>query len=152
MCVCLFGIIECCLGWSDQVSWYSLSLCVRYTHRFVAKVRSLDPSYRDVVPWQPRGYRRKRGREGQTTALATEAKGPQVKRLFSPLLEQEEQVSVLILSFLKRCHPHDLLVAQLKKPAPSSTSQEFHFHAEGMHSMWSRLTRLYVCDIIIQSC
>lgn len=30
--------------------------------RFVAKVRTLDPSYRDVIPWEPRGYHRKRSR------------------------------------------------------------------------------------------
>lgn len=30
--------------------------------RFVAKVQSLDPAYKDVIPWEPRGYRRKRPR------------------------------------------------------------------------------------------
>ena len=30
--------------------------------RFVAKVQALDPSYKDIVPWEPRGYSRKRSR------------------------------------------------------------------------------------------
>ena len=41
----------------------------------------LDPSYREAVPWQPRGYSRKRAHEGHAT-------NPQTKRLCSPLLEQ----------------------------------------------------------------
>ncbi|CAI8006007.1 hypothetical protein GBAR_LOCUS4523 [Geodia barretti] len=81
--------------------------------RFVAKVRSLDPSYRDVVPWQPRGYKRKRHREGQSTEPAKEASGPQIKRLYSPLLAEEEKMSS-------------------KKPVSSSTSQEFHVLSEGI--------------------
>ena len=28
--------------------------------KFVAKVKSLDPNYKDVIPWQPRAYQRKR--------------------------------------------------------------------------------------------
>lgn len=54
--------------------------------RFVSKVRALDPSYRDVVPWQPRAYSRKRGRERGSGGEDE----PQVKKLFSPLLEAEK--------------------------------------------------------------
>ena len=49
--------------------------------RFVQRVRVLDPSYREAVPWQPRGYSRKRSHEGH-------ASNPQTKKLCSPLLEQ----------------------------------------------------------------
>lgn len=49
--------------------------------RFVQRVRVLDPSYREAVPWQPRGYSRKRPHVGH-------AANPQTKRLCSPLLEQ----------------------------------------------------------------
>ena len=49
--------------------------------RFVQRVRVLDPSYREAVPWQPRGYSRKRTHESH-------AANPQTKRLCSPLLEQ----------------------------------------------------------------
>ena len=57
--------------------------------RFVAKVRSLDPSYRDVMPWQPRGYSRKRGREGGREGEG-QVHEPQAKKLFSPLLAGEK--------------------------------------------------------------
>ena len=86
-CVCL-----CDWGFEVPGCWQYSLFC---PCRFVAKVRSLDPSYRDVVPWQPRGYKRKRRREGQSTEPAKEASGPQIKRLYSPLLAEEEKVSVL---------------------------------------------------------
>lgn len=34
--------------------------------RFVSKVRTLDPSYADIIPWEPRGYRRKRSHDSVT--------------------------------------------------------------------------------------
>ena len=59
--------------------------------RFVAKVRSLDPSYRDVMPWQPRAYSRKRGREGGGGGGGGKVQHePQAKKLFSPLLAGEK--------------------------------------------------------------
>ena len=56
--------------------------------RFVAKVRALDPSYRDVMPWQPRAYSRKREREGGREGQQVHE--PQAKKLFSPLLAGEK--------------------------------------------------------------
>ena len=88
--VCVLGKLRICLGRGPgDVGGTSLSVRCR----FVAKVRSLDPSYSNVVPWQPRGYKRKRGREGGPAIMTEETNGPEVKKLFSPLLDQEEQVS-----------------------------------------------------------
>ena len=60
--------------------------------RFVDKVRTLDPAYLNVMPWQPRSYSRKRGRgrgeEGEEERV--EGNEPQRKKLFSPLLAKEE--------------------------------------------------------------
>jgi hypothetical protein len=86
-----------CVGVTENLSWLR-SLIVGETLfsvpcRFVAKVRSLDPSYRDVVPWQPRGYKRKRQSDGQSTEPAKVASGPQGLRLYSSLLDEEEKVS-----------------------------------------------------------
>ena len=66
--------------------------------RFVAKVRSLDPSYRDVMPWQPRAYSRKRGREGGGGGGGGKVHEPQAKKLFSPLLAGEKVC-------LQKAHP-----------------------------------------------
>lgn len=58
----------------------------------MAKVRALDPSYRDVMPWQPRAYSRKRregGSEGGRGGSGGESE-PQAKKLFSPLLDAEK--------------------------------------------------------------
>lgn len=52
----------------------------------MAKVRALDPSYRDVMPWEPRAYSRKRRREGGSEG----EREPQAKKLFSPLLDAEK--------------------------------------------------------------
>lgn len=51
----------------------------------MAKVRSLDPSYKDMVPWQPRAYSRKRSR-----AVKDEGSegGPEAKKLHSPLVQE----------------------------------------------------------------
>ena len=54
------------------------------TFRFVERVRALDPSYKDAIPWQPRGYSRKRSHESHMTPTV-----PQRKKLCSPLLENE---------------------------------------------------------------
>jgi len=54
------------------------------TGRFVERVRALDPSYKDAIPWQPRGYSRKRSHGSHMTLTVT-----QRKKLCSPLLEQE---------------------------------------------------------------
>lgn len=63
----------------------SVIQCLLTANRFVAKVRSLDPSYRDVVPWQPRAYSRKRSR-----AVKDEGSegGPETKKLHSPLVQR----------------------------------------------------------------
>ena len=37
--------------------------------QFVGKVRTLDPSYEDVTPWELRGYRRKRSLENKKLCL-----------------------------------------------------------------------------------
>lgn len=55
----------------------------------MAKVRALDPSYRDVMPWQPRAYSRKR-REGGSEGGRGGGSVPQAKKLFSPLLDAEK--------------------------------------------------------------
>jgi hypothetical protein len=77
--------------------------------RFVAKVRSLDPSYRDVVPWQPRGYKRKRQSDGQSTEPAKVASGPQGLRLYSSLLDEEEKFPVSdVILMSSTCSPRGL--------------------------------------------
>lgn len=47
----------------------------REHQRFVAKVRELDPRYKNIIPWQPRGYQRKRPQNIQTEPLK---KGPSI--------------------------------------------------------------------------
>ena len=61
--------------------------------KFVAKVQQLDPSYKDTIPWQPRGYNRKRSHDSHVTSCydPSEAEGQAAcKRLCSPLLEKEQ--------------------------------------------------------------
>ena len=64
--------------------------------KFVAKVQQLDPSYKDTIPWQPRGYSRKRSHDSHVMSHydpnnASEAEGQVAcKRLCSPLLEKEQ--------------------------------------------------------------
>ena len=61
------------------------------TCRFVAKVRTLDPSYQSVMPWQPRAYSRKRRGRGGGEGLAEDVnEEPQTKKLYSPLLAREK--------------------------------------------------------------
>ena len=76
--------------------------CVWCLIRFVAKVRALDPSYRDVMPWQPRAYSRKREREGGRGG--GQVHEPQAKKLFSPLLAGEkvgpQQVSCRYMPYI----------------------------------------------------
>ena len=59
--------------------------------KFVAKVQRLDPSYRDTIPWQPRGYSRKRSHESHVTSSNPHASGSTTKKLCSPLLEKEQR-------------------------------------------------------------
>ena len=49
-------------------------------------MRSLDPSYKDVVPWQPRAYSRKRSRAVKDKGNKG---GPEAKKLHSPLVQEE---------------------------------------------------------------
>lgn len=61
--------------------------------KFVAKVQQLDPSYKDTIPWQPRGYSRKRSHDSHVTSYnphTSEAEGTASKKLCSPLLEKEQ--------------------------------------------------------------
>lgn len=51
--------------------------------RFTAKVRQLDPTYQDTVPWQPRAYHRKRSHGSHVTEPQNK------KKLCSPILEAE---------------------------------------------------------------
>ena len=63
--------------------------------KFVAKVQQLDPSYRDTIPWQPRGYSRKRSHDSHVTSYdphTSEAEGTASKKLCSPLLEKEQSM------------------------------------------------------------
>lgn len=57
--------------------------------KFVAKVQQLDPSYKDTIPWQPRGYSRKRSHDSHVMSSydPSEAEG---QGLCSPLLEKEQ--------------------------------------------------------------
>ena len=59
--------------------------------KFVAKVQRLDPSYRDTIPWQPRGYSRKRSHESHVTSSDPHPSGSATKKLCSPLLEKEQR-------------------------------------------------------------
>lgn len=59
--------------------------------KFVAKVQRLDPSYRDTIPWQPRGYSRKRSHENHVTSSDPHASCTATKKLCSPLLEKEQR-------------------------------------------------------------
>lgn len=60
-------------------------------HRqFVAKVQRLDPNYKDVTPWQPRGYNRKRSHDSHVISGQPPASGNPSKKLCSPLLEKEQ--------------------------------------------------------------
>ena len=61
--------------------------------KFVAKVQRLDPSYRDTIPWQPRGYSRKRSHESHVTSSdpRPHPSGSATKKLCSPLLEKEQR-------------------------------------------------------------
>ena len=58
--------------------------------QFVAKVQRLDPSYKDITPWQPRGYNRKRSRDSHVTSGQPPPSGNPSKKLCSPLLEKEK--------------------------------------------------------------
>ena len=58
--------------------------------KFVAKVQRLDPSYKDIIPWQPRGYNRKRSHDSHVTSLDHPTTS---KKLCSPLLEKEQEKS-----------------------------------------------------------
>ena len=84
------------------------------TNRFVAKVRSLDPSYKDVVPWQPRAYSRKRSRAVKDRGSKG---GPEAKKLHSPLVQegkardstpQVEEENVGTLYNTRQIHFHDI--------------------------------------------
>ena len=57
--------------------------------KFVAKVRKLDPNYKDIIPWQPRGYSRKRPHDNHMTSSDSHVTS---KKLCSPLLEKEEKL------------------------------------------------------------
>lgn len=63
----------------------------REHQKFVAKVQKLDPSYKDIIPWQPRGYSRKRSHDSLEPASDTSTTGSASKKLCSPLLEKEQQ-------------------------------------------------------------
>ncbi len=64
--------------------------------KFVTKVQQLDPTYKDTIPWQPRGYNRKRSHDSHVMPYydpnnTSEAEGlVACKRLCSPLLEKEQ--------------------------------------------------------------
>ena len=58
----------------------------------MAKVQQLDPSYKDAIPWQPRGYSRKRVHNSHAMSCdpcTSEVEGVASKKLCSPLLEKE---------------------------------------------------------------
>lgn len=56
--------------------------------KFVTKVQSLDPSYKGTIPWQSRGYTRKRSHD----QMGTSHDGSHdTKKLCSPLLEKEAE-------------------------------------------------------------
>ena len=62
--------------------------------KFVAKVQRLDPSYKDIIPWQPRGYNRKRSHDSHVTSVdhsTISTSGSASKKLCSPLLEKEQK-------------------------------------------------------------
>ena len=54
--------------------------------KFVSKVQTLDPSYKGTIPWQNRGYTRKRSHDPNTVSHDSSA-----KKLCSPLLEREKE-------------------------------------------------------------
>ena len=54
----------------------------------MAKVQKLDPSYKDTIPWKPRGYSRKRSHDSHVMSFDP-AETATSKKLCSPLLEKE---------------------------------------------------------------
>ena len=99
--------------------------------KFVAKVQRLDPSYQDTIPWQPRGYNRKRSHGSHVMPSDFHTSGSASKKLCSPLLEKEQK-------WYKQSHESHLMSHDVGNCIPSiplasnpGDKQEIDTAAEG---------------------